>query len=163
MAAIAAPSRLDLPSLSFHHLHTGEFLSVPYWVCGRYEPGALSEIDKLLRDFRSGETTNMDVGPLEFLHRLRTALASDQPFEIIPGYRSPLTNARLAAKAAESQTATITCRACSSIFVSPAVGYGMCDGRRWICVSVGLAITGGPTSSISIRAACDSGDLADRI
>ena len=98
MAAIAAPSRLDHRSLSFRHLHTGDFLSVPYWVGGRYEPDALSEIDKLLRDFRSGETTNMDVGLLEFLHRLRTALASDQPFEIISGYRSPLTNARLAAK-----------------------------------------------------------------
>ena len=30
MAAIAAPSRLDHRSLSFRHLHTGEFLSVPY-------------------------------------------------------------------------------------------------------------------------------------
>ena len=89
MAAIAAPSRPHHRSLSFRHLHTGEILSVPYWVGGRYEPDALSEIDKLLRDFRSGEITNMDVGLLEFLHRLRTALASDRPFEIISGYRSP--------------------------------------------------------------------------
>ena len=96
----ATGSRLvsDHRSLSFRHLHTGEFLSVPYWENGRYDPHALSKIDNLLRDFRTGEKTSMDVGLLDFLHRLRTRLASDQPFEVISGYRSPLTNARLAAK-----------------------------------------------------------------
>jgi uncharacterized protein YcbK (DUF882 family) len=85
-------------NLSFRHLHTGEFLSVPYWEFGRYSPEALAEVDKFLRDFRTGEKTSMDVGLLEFLHQLRTALESHQPFEVISGYRSPKTNARLAAK-----------------------------------------------------------------
>jgi uncharacterized protein YcbK (DUF882 family) len=98
MAAAVARSGPGHRSLSFLHLHTGERLSVPYWEGGRYDPDALSEIDTLLRDFRTGEKTSMDVGLLDFLHRLRTILASDQPFEIISGYRSPRTNARLAAK-----------------------------------------------------------------
>ena len=88
----------DHRHLSFRHLHTGEQLSVPYWEGGRYSAHALAEIDNLLRDFRTGEKTNMDTGLLEFLHRVRTVLESDQPFEIISGYRSPKTNARLAAK-----------------------------------------------------------------
>lgn len=98
MAATGSRFVPDHRTLSFRHLHTGENLSVPFWEGGRYSPDALAEIDKLLRDFRTGEKTSMDVGLLEFLHRLRTALASDQPFEIISGYRSPKTNARLAAK-----------------------------------------------------------------
>lgn len=98
MAATASLSRLDHRRLSFRHLHTGEFLSVPFWENGRYSPDALAQIDTLLRDFRTGEKTSMDVGLLEFLYRLRTVLESDQPFEIISGYRSPKTNASLAAK-----------------------------------------------------------------
>jgi uncharacterized protein YcbK (DUF882 family) len=98
MTATASPSSFDHRSLSFRHLHTGERLSVPYWEGGRYDPDALSEIDCLLRDFRTGEKTHMDVGLLEFLHRLSTRLESEQPFEVISGFRSPKTNARLAAK-----------------------------------------------------------------
>lgn len=98
MAATTSPSRLDHRSLSFRHLHTGEHLSVPYLENGRYSPGALAEIDYLLRDFRTGDKIHMDIGLLEILYRLRTGLGSDQPFEIISAYRSPKTNARLAAK-----------------------------------------------------------------
>jgi uncharacterized protein YcbK (DUF882 family) len=85
-------------SLSFRHLHTGENLSVTYFENGRYSTAALAEIDNLLRDFRTGESIRMDVGLLDILYRLRTTLGSDQPYEIISGYRSPKTNASLAAK-----------------------------------------------------------------
>ena len=76
MASVGSRRTPDHRSLSFRHLHTGEHLSVPYWEGGRYSPDALSEIDNLLRDFRTGEITRMDVGLLEFLHRLRTELES---------------------------------------------------------------------------------------
>ena len=98
MASVGSRRTPDHRSLSFRHLHTGEHLSVPYWENGGYSPDALSEIDNLLRDFRTGEKTRMDIGLLEFLHRLRTRMESDHPFEIISGYRSPKTNATLAAK-----------------------------------------------------------------
>ena len=98
LAAARSRPVADHRSLSFRHLHTGEHLTVPYWEDRRYSPEALAEVDNLLRDFRTGEKTNMDVGLLEILHRLRSALESDQPFEIISAYRSPKTNARLAAK-----------------------------------------------------------------
>lgn len=98
LAATASRSLPDHRTLSFRHLHTGERLSVPYWEHGRYSTDALKAIDHLLRDFRTGDKTTMDVGLLEFLYRLRDGLGTDQPFEIISGYRSPKTNARLAAK-----------------------------------------------------------------
>jgi uncharacterized protein YcbK (DUF882 family) len=85
-------------ALAFNHLHTGETLAVPYWENGRYLPDALSEIDTVLRDFRTGEKIRMDTGVLDFLFRLRTELGSTESFHIISAYRSPRTNARLAAK-----------------------------------------------------------------
>ncbi|MDA1324989.1 MAG: DUF882 domain-containing protein [Proteobacteria bacterium] len=97
MAATGPRRTSDHRSLSLRHLHTGETLSVPYLEDGRYSPDALAEIDHLLRDFRTGDKTSMDVGLLDILHRLRTRLESEQPFEILSAYRSPLTNARLAA------------------------------------------------------------------
>jgi len=101
-AAPAMAARVPRPgfmrrSLAFLHLHTGEHLSVPYHADGRYSADALAALDNLLRDFRTGEKTSMDVGLLEILFRLRTGLESDQPFEIISAYRSPKTNAQLAA------------------------------------------------------------------
>jgi len=51
-----------------------------------------------MRDFRTGDTIGMDVGLMDILYRLRTALDSSQPFEIISAYRSPKTNAYLAAR-----------------------------------------------------------------
>jgi uncharacterized protein YcbK (DUF882 family) len=46
--------------LRFYHTHTGEKLDVVYHENGVYLPDALSELDFLLRDFRSGEVAPMD-------------------------------------------------------------------------------------------------------
>ncbi len=84
-------------SLSFVSLHTGEKLAVDYCVNGSYVPEALQEISRILRDFRTGEALAMDVGLLDLLSDLRHKLRSKAPFEVISGYRSPKTNAMLAA------------------------------------------------------------------
>ena len=85
-------------SLSFHHLHTGEKLKLTYWANGQHIPEALAEIDHILRDFRTDETTSIDVGLLDLLHRVRQSLDTFEPFHIISGYRSPATNRKLASK-----------------------------------------------------------------
>lgn len=85
-------------ALAFNHLHTGETLSLPYWENGRYLTDALTEIDSVLRDFRTGEKIRMDTELLDFMFRLRAELQSDEAFQIISAYRSPKTNARLAAR-----------------------------------------------------------------
>jgi uncharacterized protein YcbK (DUF882 family) len=90
-----------LPSirvLSFHSLHTGESLNVAYWRAGRYVPEALSAIDHHLRDFRTGEVHIIDVGLLDLLHDLNGRLPDLAPLHVISGYRSPATNAMLAAR-----------------------------------------------------------------
>lgn len=82
-------------SLAFHHLHTGEALRVDYWSGGQYQPDALAQLNRLLRDFRTGEEYAIDPRLFDLLHALRGRLGSAEPFHIISGYRSPRTNAML--------------------------------------------------------------------
>ncbi|MFV3076650.1 YcbK family protein [Niveispirillum fermenti] len=108
-AAIAAPTILTSPadaasvnaarrSLSFMSLHTKEKLRVTYYANGTYDKGALSDINQMLRDWRTGEVGTMDPKLMDLLFQLRQRLRSDDPFHVISGYRCPKTNAMLASK-----------------------------------------------------------------
>ena len=85
-------------SLSFNHRYTGESVDVTYWADGDYVPQALDEIDVLLRDVLTDQTTRIDVGLLDYLYLLRDTLETVEPFQVVCGYRSPGTNAALARK-----------------------------------------------------------------
>jgi uncharacterized protein YcbK (DUF882 family) len=82
-------------SLAFENLHTSEKLRVTYWADGDYVPSSLTEIHRILRDHRTGETYPIDNRLLDLLCHLRTKMEASGPFEIISGYRSPKTNAML--------------------------------------------------------------------
>lgn len=82
-------------SLSFVHTHTGEHLSTVYFQDGEYQVGELERINQLLRDFRTGDVHSIDTGVLDILADLRMLADRDEPYEVISGYRSPLTNAAL--------------------------------------------------------------------
>ncbi|HSQ02449.1 MAG TPA: DUF882 domain-containing protein [Burkholderiales bacterium] len=85
-------------ALWFYNTHTGESVKAVYWVQGEYVPGALAEIDFILRDFRSGDVKPIAPRLLDLASELRRALGSNEPIHIISGYRSPATNALLAAQ-----------------------------------------------------------------
>ena len=85
-------------SLTIQNPHTGEKLGLTYFEKGRYLNDALDEISYLLRDYRTGDTHPIDPELLDQLHDLKQMLGLSQPFGIICGYRSPLTNARLHAE-----------------------------------------------------------------
>ena len=85
-------------ALSFRSLHTGEALSATYVKGGAFDPAELAKINWILRDWRSGEMARIDPELLDQLFALRGRLDSAGTFEIISGYRSPKTNAALAAK-----------------------------------------------------------------
>ena len=85
-------------ALSFYNTHTGETLKAVYWAQGQYVPDSLSEINRILRDHYSGDVTAMAPQLLDLAHALRRALGTDAPVHIISGYRSPQTNAMLAAR-----------------------------------------------------------------
>ena len=82
-------------ALSFSHLHTGERLTVEYFNGGAYVGDALSEVNHLLRDFRTGEVSVIDPELLNLLAGLSDLTGSKQPFQVISGYRSSTTNQAL--------------------------------------------------------------------
>jgi len=82
--------------LSFSNLHTGEKLTAVYWSNGAYERNAVGEINHVLRDFRTGDVHPIDLRLLDLLHVLQRTVKSRSPFQVISGYRSPATNAKLA-------------------------------------------------------------------
>jgi uncharacterized protein YcbK (DUF882 family) len=82
-------------SLALYHTHTGEKLRVTYAENGATIPDALAEIDRFLRDFRTGEIHTIDRDLLDLLCRLRGRTGDRGTFEIISGYRSPRTNEML--------------------------------------------------------------------
>jgi len=82
-------------TLAFDNLHTGEKASIDYWSSGRYLTDGLSEVNVILRDFRNGEIHDIDPRLLDLLHQLHLDVDSKAPFEVISGYRSPATNAKL--------------------------------------------------------------------
>ncbi len=107
IAAIISPVELaeaisqGLPPtrrLSFFNTHTGETLAVSYCRQGGYCPDALSEINHILRDHRTGDTRAIRPRLLDILYRLAKRIDPSEPYHIISGYRSPVTNAELRTK-----------------------------------------------------------------
>lgn len=84
--------------LAFANLHTGETLSVAYWERGAYLPDALTAVDKVLRDFRTGEVHAIEPRLLDVLVSLSGKVGNRGAFQVISGYRSPATNAALHAQ-----------------------------------------------------------------
>jgi len=93
-AALLADPRSDR-RLSFIHTHTGERLTATYFADGGYRPEGLARLNALMRDFRTGEKHTIDPSLYDLLHDLTLATRARAPFQIISGYRSPLTNAAL--------------------------------------------------------------------
>jgi uncharacterized protein YcbK (DUF882 family) len=81
--------------LGFHNLHTGEKIDLAYWIEGDYVAESLVDINRVLRDHRTGEVAAIDTALLDLLHRVQAAVGSARPFEVISGYRSPASNLML--------------------------------------------------------------------
>lgn len=96
--ALASLEQASARTLSFDNIHTGEKLKIDYWVEGSYVPDALETINHLLRDFRNGEVHTIEPKLLDLLSVIRARLETEQPFQVISGYRSPATNALLHAE-----------------------------------------------------------------
>jgi uncharacterized protein YcbK (DUF882 family) len=110
-ASLFAPRPLyarvpEARELSFDNIHTGERLKVEYWVKGQYIPEALAEVNRFLRDFRSGQVHPISPQLLDLLAHLRTRLETNQPIIVISGFRSPATNALLRAEHEHSGVAS---------------------------------------------------------
>ncbi|WP_225156814.1 DUF882 domain-containing protein [Bradyrhizobium sp. IC3069] len=85
----------ETKTLSFHHTHSGEDLTVTFKRDGRYDEGALKQLNHFLRDWRTQEQTVMDRRLFDILWEVYRDVDGKQPIQIISSYRSPATNAML--------------------------------------------------------------------
>lgn len=131
-AWLAAPER----RLSFHNLHTGENLDLPYWVQGDYVPESLAEINHVLRDYRTDQVAAIDTRLLDLLDRVQAKLGTSQPFQVISGYRSPATNHMLSERSSGVAKHSLHMEAKAIDIRIP--GVHLADLRR-----TGLALQGG--------------------
>jgi len=82
-------------TLSFHHTHSDEDLTVTFKRDGRYDEEALKQINHYLRDWRSQDQTTMDRHLFDILWEVYRDVDGKKPIQIISSYRSPATNAML--------------------------------------------------------------------
>ncbi len=89
-AASRAPRWLKL-----HNIHTQEKIEAVYFEKGEYVPDAVQALDKVLRDYRTGDVYSMHPELFDTLADLHQKTGSQSHFQVISGYRSPKTNAML--------------------------------------------------------------------
>ena len=82
-------------TLSFHHTHSDEDITVTFKRDGRYDEEALNKLNHFLRDWRSQEQTTMDRRLFDILWEVYRDVDGKKPIQIISSYRSPSTNAML--------------------------------------------------------------------
>ncbi|MFO1219949.1 MAG: DUF882 domain-containing protein [Burkholderiaceae bacterium] len=98
-AALALPARAgSAHAIALVHTHTRESIDIVYARGGQVVPEAMAAINRFLRDHYTGDVGVIDPALLDQLQRVRLALGSARAFEVISGYRSPHTNARLRAQ-----------------------------------------------------------------
>jgi uncharacterized protein YcbK (DUF882 family) len=82
-------------TLSFHHTHSDEDLTVTFKRDGRYDEDALKKLNHFLRDWRSQDSTTMDRHLFDILWEVYRDVDGKKPIQIISAYRAPATNAML--------------------------------------------------------------------
>ena len=95
----------DTRTLSFHHVHTGEDITITYKRDGRYDDAALQKLDWFMRDWRKQQETHMDPHLFDLLWETYRAVGGKEPIQVVCGYRSPGTNAMLRARSRASGVA----------------------------------------------------------
>jgi len=93
--ATAAASAARPRALALVHTHTQERIELVYSVDGRYVADALGSLNRFLRDHYTGVVGSIDPRVFDLLHDVQRLLGAGRSFEVISGYRCPVTNARL--------------------------------------------------------------------
>ena len=102
LSMAAAPSSTELAiangdtrTILLTNQHTNESGAFTYMVNGSYDPAVLEKLNWFLRDWRLNEPTQMDPKLFDILWEVYRESGSQQPIDVLSGYRSPQTNAML--------------------------------------------------------------------
>jgi uncharacterized protein YcbK (DUF882 family) len=98
----AAPATEAAPveerQLEFFNTHTREIVKRVYKRGAEFDPAALADFNKILRDRRNGQMHDMDPRLFDQLFELARAAKVEPHYEIISGYRSPESNDKMSAR-----------------------------------------------------------------
>jgi len=100
-----ATAENETRTLSFHHTHSGEDITITFKRDGRYDEAALKQLNHYLRDWRTQDETVMDRHLFDILWEVYRDVDGKQPIQIVSSYRSPATNAMLRRRSAHSGVA----------------------------------------------------------
>ena len=85
----------DTRTISLHHIHTDEDITITFKRDGRYDDAALEKLNWFLRDWRKAEQTKMDPHLIDLVWEVQREAGNKAPIWVVCGYRSPATNAML--------------------------------------------------------------------
>ncbi len=85
----------DTRTISMHHMHTNEDITITFKRNGQYDEAALEKLNWFLRDWRRSEETHMDPHLIDLVWEVQREANTNQPIQVVCGYRSPQTNAML--------------------------------------------------------------------
>ncbi|HEX4409280.1 MAG TPA: DUF882 domain-containing protein [Xanthobacteraceae bacterium] len=95
----------DTRTISLHHMHTGEDITITFKRDGRYDEAALEKLNWFLRDWRKAQQTQMDPHLIDLVWEVQHEAAPNTPIQVVCGYRSPETNAMLRHRSANTGVA----------------------------------------------------------
>ncbi|OJF94546.1 ATP/GTP-binding protein [Pararhizobium antarcticum] len=82
-------------TLKIYFIHTKEKASITYKRNGRYDKKGLQQVNRMLRDWRRNEPTNMDPRLLDLVWEVYQKSGSRDYIHVVSAYRSPATNGML--------------------------------------------------------------------
>ncbi len=88
----------DTRTITMHHMHTSEDITITFKRDGRYDEAALEKLNWFLRDWRKQQETKMDPHLIDLVWEVQREAGSKEPIWVVCGYRSPETNAMLRRK-----------------------------------------------------------------
>jgi uncharacterized protein YcbK (DUF882 family) len=85
----------DIRKISIYSSRSGETLESVYWIEGDYIPEAMNEINRIMRDWRSGDIIRIDGRTIDIMAASHALMDTSEPYMLLSGYRSPATNRML--------------------------------------------------------------------
>src|SRR5690606_37674493 len=84
-------------ALYLYYTHTQETARIVFKRNGQYVQSGLNELNQFLRDWRRNEPARMDPRLFDLVWEVYQEVGGTQPIHVVSTYRSPATNAMLAA------------------------------------------------------------------
>lgn len=85
----------DIRTISLHHTHRGDDITVTFKRNGRYDEDGLKKLNHFLRDWRTDDVTTMDPQLFDAVWEVQREFGLDKKIHVISSYRSPRTNEML--------------------------------------------------------------------